>query len=48
MRAVLAAVDCLLEGAGDDDDDEEEHARLLSVSTKESGAWFRALLVSVL
>ena len=43
MRAALAA-DCLLEGAGND----EECARLLSVSTKESGAWLRALPVSTL
>ena len=41
VRAALAA-DHLLEGAGND----EECARLLSVSTKESGAWLRALPVS--
>ena len=43
VRAALAA-DRLLGGAGND----EECARLLSVSTKESGAWLRALPVSTL
>ena len=41
VRAAFVA-DRLLEGAAND----EERARLLSVSTKESGAWLRALPVS--
>ena len=43
LRATVAS-ERLLSRAGND----EEHARLLSVSTKESGAWLRALPVSAL